>query len=93
MISNKKSLLALSVASALALSGCFSDDDDNVVVKPPEPTDPVIVAPETPAALAFAVSGNVVDIDTVDIVAPATIAFFEDGEPASNLVNMNTPTT
>ncbi|MGA4604074.1 hypothetical protein [Pseudoalteromonas maricaloris] len=90
MISNKKSLLALSVASALALSGCFSDDDNNVVITPPpEPTDPVVVAPETPAALAFAVSGNVVDIDTVDIVAPATITFFEDGEPTSNLVNVN----
>ncbi|MEZ7206974.1 hypothetical protein [Pseudoalteromonas sp. DY56-GL79] len=90
MISNKKSLLALSVASALALSGCFSDDDNNVVITPPpEPTDPVVVAPETPAALAFAVSGNVVDVDTVDIVAPATITFFEDGEPTSNLVNVN----
>ncbi|MCO7198265.1 hypothetical protein [Pseudoalteromonas sp. OANN1] len=90
MISNKKSLLALSVASALALSGCFSDDDNNVVITPPpEPTDPVVVAPETPAALAFAVSGNVVDVDTIDIVAPATITFFEDGEPTSNLVNVN----
>ncbi|USE68120.1 MULTISPECIES: hypothetical protein [Pseudoalteromonas] len=90
MISNKKSLLALSVASALALSGCFSDDDNNVVITPPpEPTDPVVVAPETPTALAFAVSGNVVDVDTVDIVAPATITFFEDGEPTSNLVNVN----
>ncbi len=90
MISNKKSLLALSVASALALSGCFSDDDNNVVITPPpEPTDPVVVAPETPAALAFAVSGNVIDVDTVDIVAPATITFFEDGEPTSNLVNVN----
>ncbi|KJY90479.1 hypothetical protein CWB89_05710 [Pseudoalteromonas piscicida] len=90
MISNKKSLLALSVASALALSGCFSDDDNNVVITPPpEPTDPVVVAPETPTALAFVVSGNVVDVDTVDIVAPATITFFEDGEPTSNLVNVN----
>ncbi|CAM3831971.1 hypothetical protein [Pseudoalteromonas maricaloris] len=90
MISNKKSLLALSVASALALSGCFSDDDNNVVITPPpEPTDPVVVAPETPTALAFVVSGNVVDVDTVDIVAPATITFFEDGEPTPNLVNVN----
>ncbi|WP_339141607.1 hypothetical protein [Pseudoalteromonas galatheae] len=86
MIANKKSLLALSVASALTLSGCFSDDDNNVTIPPPEPTDPVVVAPEAPDALSLVVSGSVVDKDSTNIV-PAKIAFLENGEASENIVN------
>lgn len=49
MFSNKRSLLALSVASAIALSGCGSDNDGNTVT-PPVVTPPVVVAPEAPAS-------------------------------------------
>ena len=47
MFTNKKTLLAMSVASVFALSGCSSDDDKNEVV--PDPIDPpteVVVPPE-----------------------------------------------
>lgn len=88
MIANKKSLLALSVASALTLSGCFSDDDNNVTITPPpEPTDPVIVAPETPDALALVVNGNVVNADFDAIKAQVTL--LENGELSANTVDVN----
>ncbi|GEK09908.1 hypothetical protein [Pseudoalteromonas peptidolytica] len=86
MITNKKSLLALSVASALTLSGCFSDDDNNVTIPPTEPTDPVVVAPEAPAALSVVVNGSVVDSKSTNVV-PSTIAFLENGEASDNIVN------
>ncbi|USD29097.1 hypothetical protein J8Z24_03100 [Pseudoalteromonas sp. SCSIO 43201] len=90
MISNKKSLLALSVASALTLSGCFSDDDDNnvVVVPPTEPTDPVVVAPELPDALALVVSANVVDAATQRVV-DANVRFLENGVASQNIVDVD----
>ncbi|MDW7549450.1 hypothetical protein [Pseudoalteromonas peptidolytica] len=88
MITNKKSLLALSVASALTLSGCFSDDDNNVTIPPTEPTDPVVVAPEAPAALPLVISASVVDQETTNVL-PATIKFFENGEPSQNIVDVN----
>lgn len=90
MISNKKSLLALSVASALTLSGCFSDDDDNnvVVVPPTEPTDPVVVAPELPDALALVVSANIVDAATQRVV-DADVRFLENGVASQNIVDVD----
>jgi hypothetical protein len=83
MFTNKKSLLALSVASAFALTGCFSDDDNNKPV-PDEGGDGgvVIVAPETPAELSFVVSGSVVqsnDEDEFDVIGDATVRFLESG--------------
>ncbi|MEI5639545.1 MULTISPECIES: hypothetical protein [unclassified Pseudoalteromonas] len=98
MIANKKSLLALSVASALMLSGCFSDDDNNVTVTPPppEPTDPVVVAPEKPEAISFLVSAAVVASDDYgsgdDAIEAgdainATVHFFENGEASTNILN------
>ncbi|PAY00649.1 hypothetical protein CKO50_14560 [Pseudoalteromonas sp. HM-SA03] len=88
MIANKKSLLALSVASALTLSGCFSDDDNNVTITPPEPTDPVVVAPDAPAALPLVISASVVDKESTNVL-PATIKFFENGELSQNIVDVN----
>ncbi|RJE75696.1 hypothetical protein BGP78_02950 [Pseudoalteromonas sp. MSK9-3] len=89
MLANKKSLLALSVTAALTLTGCFSDDDNNVVVQPVEPTDPVVVAPTTPDALGLVVSGSVVNAANTNVITAATISFLEDGAVAENLVDAN----
>ncbi len=94
MFTNKKSLLALSVASAFALTGCFSDDDNNEPV--PDGGDGgdggvVIVAPETPVALSFVVSGSVVqsnDDDEFDIIGDATVQFLESGVASTNIVDV-----
>lgn len=89
MLANKKSLLALSVASALTLTGCFSDDDNDVVVNPPvTPTDPVVVAPDAPAELGLVVNANVVDAATQNVVS-AQVSFLENGEAATNIVDAN----
>ncbi|WP_300545262.1 hypothetical protein [uncultured Pseudoalteromonas sp.] len=95
MFTNKKSLLALSVASAFALTGCFSDDDNNKPV-PDDGGDGgdggvVVVAPETPAALTFVVSGSVVqsnDDDEFDVIGDATIKFLESGVLSTNIVDV-----
>ncbi|MFC0118450.1 hypothetical protein ACFFK7_11075 [Pseudoalteromonas xiamenensis] len=93
MLTNKKSLLALSVVSALALTACGSDNDDNVVVTPPVVNPPVIVSPEDPTPLSFVVTANVTDVDTTDVVANASLKFFEtvDGEnvPSTNVLDVN----
>lgn len=87
MYTNKKTLLALSVASILSLSGCSSDDDKNVV-EPVDPVDPpVVVAPEAPAELGNTVTGSVIDGSNSDLVA-AQINFLEAGEPATSLVDI-----
>ena len=97
MISNKKSLLALSVASALALSGCFSDDDNNVVITPPpEPTDPVVViqppedlVTDQPAKI-FSASVQDVSSDEVlgNVLDGATISFYVNGELSTSVTDV-----
>ncbi len=96
MLANKKSLLALSIASVLTLSGCFSDDDNNVVVEPPTKTEPEveIVAPEVDTEQPSKVfSVNVIDItnDEVrgNVLEGATVSFLVNGEPATTLTNVN----
>ena len=89
MFTNKKTLLAMSVASVFALSGCSSDDDKNDVV--PDPIDPpveVVVPPEAPAALGSVVNGNVIDAATTDVVA-STVMFYEDGVASTSLVDVD----
>lgn len=96
MFTNKKSLLALSVASAFALTGCFSDDDNNKPV-PDDGGDGgdggvVIVAPETPAELSFVVSGSVVqsnDEDEFDVIGDATVRFLESGMASTSIVDVD----
>tara|TARA_B100001059_G_scaffold108884_1_gene108695 strand:- start:523 stop:2115 length:1593 start_codon:yes stop_codon:yes gene_type:complete len=87
MFTNKKSLLALSVASVFALSGCGSDNDGN---EPDEPVTPpvVVVPPEAPSELALVVSADVVDITTQDVIA-ATVSFLENGSTATNIVDVD----
>lgn len=88
MFTNKKSLLALSVASAVVLSGCGSDNDNNVPVPPVEPPVTVVVPPEAPLELDLVVNANVVDAATGDVV-PAMLSFLTNGEAASNIVDLD----
>jgi hypothetical protein len=87
MFTNKKSLLALSVASALVLSGC-NDNDNNDPVPPVEEPVVVVVAPEAPAELGSVVSGNVVDAND-SAALPSTIAFYEDDVTSENIVDVD----
>lgn len=89
MFTNKKTLLAMSVASVFALSGCSSDNDKNEVV--PDPVDPpvtVIVPPEVPAELGLVINTSVVDAATTDVV-DATVTFLENGVVSSNIVDVD----
>lgn len=89
MFTNKKSLLALSIASAFALTGCFSDDDSNEYTPPgPGPDPEVVVTPETPAELSFVVNVAVVNNDS-DAIADATVRFMENGVPSTNIVDVD----
>ena len=89
MFTNKKSLLALSIASAFALTGCFSDDDGNDYTPPGPGPDPVVVVPpQTPAELSFIVNVSVVNSDS-DAIADATVRFVENGAPSTNIVDVD----
>ena len=87
MFTNKKSLLALSVASAVALSGCGSDKDNNEPVAPVVPPVVVVVPPQAAAEITSVVVGSVVDSATSDVVA-AKVSFLEAGVAATNLVDL-----
>lgn len=84
----RKSLLSLSIASVFALTACGSDNDKTPTPEPPV-IPPIVVAPETPDALSFVVTGNVINIADSNIVADATINFLEDGVASTNLVDVN----
>lgn len=91
MFTNKKSLLALSVASAFALTGCFNDDDSNDYT--PDPGGPgdggSVIAPETPVALDFVISGSVVENEEFNVLSNATVKFMENGVESSNIINID----
>jgi len=85
----RKSLLSLSIASVFALTACGSDNDKKPTPEPPIVVPPpVVVVPEAPVELSFLVTGNVVDSATLDLV-PAEISFLENGETATNLLDVN----
>ncbi|MDQ9091993.1 hypothetical protein RC083_10365 [Pseudoalteromonas haloplanktis] len=86
----KLTKLALALGLTASLSACFSDNDNNDYVEPPV-VPPVLVdvpVADTPAALAFYVSGSVVQKSTGNVI-PANIKFFEAGEPSANVVDLN----
>ncbi|WP_105167367.1 hypothetical protein [Pseudoalteromonas sp. T1lg23B] len=91
MLANKKSLLAVSIAASFALTGCFSDNDNNVTVEPPTPTPPEIVVPDTLVTEqpSKVFSANVVDRANSDALEGATVSFLVDGEAATNLTDVN----
>ena len=86
----KLTKLALALGLTATLSGCFSDNDDNDYVKPPEPPAPTVKVPvpDTPVALTFYVAGNVVDSETGEVVA-STVKFLEAGVASANVVALN----
>lgn len=88
---NQKTLLAMSVAAAFALSGCSSDDDKNE----PDPVEPppvtVAVPPDTliteqPSKIY---SANVIDLTNSDALEGAMVTFLVDGEAATSLTDVN----
>jgi hypothetical protein len=95
MLTNKKTLLALSIVSALTLTACGSDNDDNVVVEPPVTPPvvtppPVVVAPEAPAEIASLITVNVLDTKTETVVTSAvTVRFQENGVASTNVVDLD----
>jgi hypothetical protein len=83
----RKSLLSLSIASVLALTACGSDNDKKPTPEPPIPP-PVVVVPETPEKIEFLVNGNIIDSASFDVVT-AEVSFLENGEAATNLLDVN----
>ncbi|NMM40081.1 hypothetical protein [Pseudoalteromonas arctica] len=74
----KLTKLALALGLTATLSGCFSDNDNNDYVKPPEKPKPTTPVGDTPKALGFYINANVVDVATGDI-RDAKVTFLEDG--------------
>ncbi|WP_462180668.1 hypothetical protein [Pseudoalteromonas gelatinilytica] len=92
MFTNRKTLLAMSVASVFALSGCSSDDDKNEVVPDPvvppvtEIVPPDTIVTEQPAKVF---SANVIDLSNSDALEGAMVTFLVDGEAATSLTDVN----
>lgn len=79
--------LVTALALILMLTGC-SDPED--IVKPVDPVDPVIVTPpEAPAELSVVISGSVVDSASGAVVDGATVSFYESGEVATNILDID----
>ncbi|RUO19673.1 hypothetical protein CWE08_09595 [Aliidiomarina iranensis] len=95
MITTKLKHAALLAALSLALTGCFSGspnprtDGGGDGGGPTEPTDPVVVAPEQPEALAVVVNGNIVDAGTLNVLESATVSFRENGAASDSVATVN----
>ncbi|WMN61870.1 hypothetical protein NI389_18875 (plasmid) [Pseudoalteromonas xiamenensis] len=89
MLTNKKSFLALSVVSALALTACGSDNDKNVTVTPPDVVEvvpPSELITEQPSKVFLA---SVTDSANADVLVGASVAFVVDGVAATELTDVN----
>ena len=86
--------LALALGVTLSLSGCFSDNDNNIDIKPPvpEPDEQITVPkPDTPAALNFFVNTTFLDAVANDgtLVSDVTVKFFDsEGAPSESIANL-----
>ena len=79
--------LVTALALILMLTGC-SDPED--ILEPVDPVDPVIVTPpEAPAELSVVISGSVVDSASGAVVDGATVSFYESGEVATNILDID----
>ena len=86
--------LALAMGVTLGLSGCFSDNDNNIDFKPPEEEKPVIIEVPTndsPEALSFFVKASIVDAtaENLTVVPNATVKFFEGGVASTNITDID----
>jgi hypothetical protein len=97
IMGNKKfnlTKLALAMGVTLSLSGCFSDNDNNVEIKPPVPVpEEKITVPvsDTPAALNFFVNTTFLDAakDDGTLVSNVTVKFFDaEGNPSQSIANL-----
>lgn len=87
----KLTKLALALGLTVGLTGCFSDNDNDVVVTPPDPGEETtkVPTPDTPAALSSYVSVTVTDSASGDVVDNATITFFESGAASTNVTDLD----
>ncbi|KZN58254.1 hypothetical protein N473_05795 [Pseudoalteromonas luteoviolacea CPMOR-1] len=87
----KLTKLALALGLTVGLTGCFSDNDNDVVVTPPDPGEETtkVPTPDTPAALSSYVSVTVTDSATGNVVDNATITFFESGAASTNVTDLD----
>ncbi|TMO53974.1 hypothetical protein [Pseudoalteromonas phenolica] len=85
--------LALAMGVTLSLSGCFSDNDNNVEIKPPvvPPTTVKVPVSDTKEALSFYVNASVVDAtaDDLTVVPNATVKFFDNGVASENITDVS----
>jgi hypothetical protein len=86
--------LALAMGVTLGLSGCFSDNDNNIDFKPPEPEPPVVIdvpVNDSPEALSFFVKASIVDAtaENLTVVPNATVKFFENGVASTNITDID----
>jgi hypothetical protein len=86
--------LALAMGVTLGLSGCFSDNDNNVEIKPPvvvPPTTVKVPVSDTKEALNFFVNATVIDASASEltVVENVTVKFFENGVASTNIVDVD----
>ena len=87
---NKKDFFApliTGLALILALSGCSSSND--IGTEEPEPPIVIVTPPEAPTALSVVISGSVVDSASGAVIDGATVSFYENGEVASNILDVD----
>lgn len=85
--------LALAMGVTLGLSGCFSDNDNNVEIKPPvvePPTTIKVPVSDTKEVLNFYVNANVIEAAAAEltVVENVTVKFFENGVASTNIVDV-----
>jgi hypothetical protein len=86
--------LALAMGVTLGLSGCFSDNDNNVEIKPPvvvPPTTVKVPVSDTKEALNFFVNATITDASAAEltVVENVTVKFFENGVVSTNIVDVD----
>lgn len=85
--------LALAMGVTLSLSGCFSDNDNNIEIKPPvvvPPTTVKVPVSDTKEALNFFVNATVTEAAATEltVVENVTVKFFENGVASTNIVDV-----
>jgi hypothetical protein len=87
IVLKKHSLIVMCTLGCFGLTSCFSSDGP-IPINPPIQVDPVQPPDLSAPALSFVVSGSVVDKSNLT-VAGVRLVFRENGELATNLVDVN----